>query len=279
MKEFPRGIYYMIVAAFFFSIMAALAKALGSRIPSQELVLARSLFMVAASITVLRKSRLPVWGRNKRLLVLRGFFGFLGLSAFFYTLSKLTIAESVVIQYTSPLFTALLAPAILKEMNTRRQWLAYSLAFSGIVLIARPDFSLSFLPVLVGLGGACSAGIAYNLVRKLRETDHPLNIILYPALVSIPLTIPTVARDFVFPQGREWLFLLLIGIVTFFAQIFLTRSLHLETAAKSTNVSYLAVVFSTMLGFIFWGEIPGPITIAGAALILSSIYWIAKTAS
>lgn len=262
----------MILAAFFFSLMAVAVKSLGGRIPAQEMVLARSLVLFIATAITIKYYHLPLWGNNKRFLILRGVFGFMGLSAFFYTLTNIPIADSVVIQYTSPLFTAMLAPIILKEHSSRMQWFSYLTAFTGILLIVRPGFSFNAIPAFIGICGACSAGVAYNLIRKLRETEHPLNIILYLPALSIPLSIPSVVPHFKMPNGYEWIVLLLIGLFTFVAQIFLTKSLHLEKAAKATNVSYISVVFSSLLGFIFWQEIPDLFTVIGAGFSLVGIY-------
>lgn len=266
----------MVFAAFFFSLMAVTVKLLKGKIPSQEIVLARSVFMFVVGIYLLKRYHQPLLGRNRKLLFLRGFFGFLGLSAFFYTLTTIPIAESVVIQYTSPLFTAILAPFILKEYNSRKQWLLYLLAFSGIIFIVKPGFSLTFLPALIGLAGACSSGIAYNLVRKLARTDHPLHIILYLPALSIPLATPATLLNFVPPTYFDIVLLILIGLLTFTAQIFLTRSLKLEQAARATNVSYVSIVFSAVFGFLFWNEVPDLFTLFGALLVLISIYWMAK---
>jgi len=274
-KKISTGLIYMILAAFFFSLMAATVKAMAHRIPSQELVLARSIILFSITAMMIKKYHLPFWGRNKPLLFLRGFFGFMGLSAFFFTLTHIPIADSVVIQYTSPLFTALMAPFILREPGSRKQWMIYLIAFSGILLIVRPGFSLTFVPASIGLFGAFSAGIAYNLIRKLRQTEHPLNIILYLPAVSIPCSIPLIVNNFVMPRGMEWIWLTFIGIFTFIAQVFLTKSLHMEKAALATNASYISIVFSTMWGFIFWNEIPDLLTLAGAAIIIIAIYQMA----
>ena len=276
MKKISAGIIYMIIAAFFFSLMAICVKALKGSISSQQMVFARSVFLFAAGAAMVKFQGLTLWGRNKKLLFLRGFFGFLGLSAFFHTLSSIPIADSVVIQYTSPLFTALLAPYILKERSTSRQWLVYLMAFSGLLLIVKPGFSLHAWPALIGLAGAACTGVAYNLVRKLGQTENPYHIILYLPAVSLPLSLPATVSRFALPQGMEWLLLLFIGLFTFIAQIFLTRSLKVERAARATNTSYITIVFSGIFGYLIWGEKPDIFSASGTLLILLAIYLMAR---
>ena len=273
-----RGVLYMIVAAFFFSLMAATVKLLGGRIPSQELVVARSaVLFILSSFWIVKGRIFPFWGHQKKFLFLRGFFGFLALSAFFYTITAMPLADSVVIQYTSPLFTALWSPLILKEKISRHLWTALLLSFVGVIFIAKPGFSFQFIPALIGLAGAASAGLAYNFVRKLRQSEHPFTIILYLPAVSIPLSLPVVLPTLVIPRGMEWVWMALLGIFTFIAQVFLTRSLHLEKAAKSTNMSFTNIVFSSVWGTLFWGEIPDIFSILGALLILFGVYLAATS--
>lgn len=270
--KISKGLFYMMLAAFFFSLMAVSVKSLKSVIPSQEIVVGRSIVMVTIGIYLLRRRKVSILGNDRKLLFLRGFFGFLGLSAFFYTLTTIPIANSVVIQYTSPIFTALFAAVILKEKLNPKLWFAFGLAFLGVILVSKPTSDFIFWPSVLGVLGAACSGIAYNLVRKLRRSEDPINIILYLPMVSIPLSLPVVIPKFVMPQGSAWLLLLLVGIFTFIAQVFLTRGLHLEKAGKATMVSYITVVFSILFGWIFWGEIPDAMSAAGAVLILIAIY-------
>jgi drug/metabolite transporter (DMT)-like permease len=274
--KFSRGALYMILAAFSFSVMAAFVKVGGSRLPSQEIVLFRSIVVWIITAVMIKRLHLPLWGKNKKLLFLRGFTGFLGLSAFYFTLTQIPIADSITIQYTNPLFTALLAVFMLKERSSTMQWAFFLLAFTGVVFIVRPGYSIYTFPALIGLGGAFCAGLAYNLIRILRKTDHPLNIILYLPTVSIVLSIPLVIHNFTMPVGIEWLVLLAIGITTQIAQIFLTKSLHIEKAARATNVSYVSIIFATMFGLIFWGEIPDWRTAIGASLVIIAVVQIAR---
>jgi len=274
--RFSRGSIYMIFAGLFFSIMAALVKLSGLNLPSQEIVLARSLVVFTITAFLLKRKKLPLWGNNKKLLFLRGLMGFFGLSAFYYTLTTIPIADSVMLQYTNPIFTALLAGYILKERSSAHNWLYFFIAFAGVLLIIRPGFSIHYFPATIGLLGAIFAALAYNLVRKLRESEHPLHIILYLPAVSIVLSTPIVSVNFVMPRKWDWLILLGIGVFTMIFQIFLTLGLHHEKAAKATNISYINVVFSTLWGILLFGEIPDVRTIIGAGIILFAIFKIAR---
>lgn len=275
-KTFSRGALLMMLAAFFFSLMAAFVKLSGKRLPSQEIVLFRSIVVLGITAALIRRKKLPFFGNNRKLLFLRGLTGFLALTALYFTLTHIPITDSVMLHFTNPLFAGILAGVLLKEKSSKSEWIFYLAAFAGIVLIINPGFSIGLLPAAIGLGGALCSATAYNLVRKLRSDDHPLTIIFYLPLVSIIFSIPIVAPGFVMPRGWEWLALLGVGLATQLAQIFLTLSLHAEKTARVANVSYLTVVFSTIFGIFFWNEIPQWNTILGSIIVLYAIFRISR---
>jgi len=276
------GTFYMLGSALAFSVMGILVKLCGQRLPSQEIVLARALVSLVLSYGLIRRAGLSPWGRSRGLLTLRGFFGFSGLSCVFYSVTHLPLAEATVIQYLHPTFTALLGVLFLREHVSRSVWLASALSFLGIALVARPgallaligqadgagDAGLPPLAVGVAIAGAFFSGAAYVVVRKLSRSEDPLVIVFYFPLVSVPATLPTVWSSAIWPQGWEWLWLLGIGFATQAGQIWLTRGLQRLPAARATALSYSQVVFAAVWGIVFFGELPGPWTLAGALLIV-----------
>lgn len=151
------------------------------------------------------------------------------------------------------------------------------MAFAGLILVIKPGFSLSLFPALIGLMGAFFSGIAYNLVRKLGQSEHPLHIILYLPAVSIPLSALSTVPVYKTPQGLDWLILLMVGALTFIAQIFLTLGLRADRAARATNISYINVVFTAILGIFIWSEIPDLLTVIGGSIVIVSIILNARS--
>lgn len=278
------GIRYMAVAAFFFSIMSLLVKVAGARIPSQEVVLARSVVVTGGALVLLRRKGLSPWGTRRGLLVLRSLLGFTALSCFFFALTRLPLADATVIHHMNPVFTAMLAALVLGERFSARAAAFVAMSFIGVALVARPGFlfgglAASLDPVAVGvavMGAVLSAG-AYVAVRRLGATEHPLVIILYFGTFSLLGSIPIVAPMAVLPVGVEWLVLLGVGLATLLAQIALTHGLALELAGRATAVGYLQIVFAALWGAIFFAEIPGAWGLAGALLIVGGTLGIART--
>jgi drug/metabolite transporter (DMT)-like permease len=278
------GLRYMALAAFWFSLMSLLVKLAGHRLPAQQVVLARSVVMLVITWVALRRSGLPVLGERRGLLVLRGLLGFGALTCFYYALIHLPLADATVIQYTNPVFAALLAIPFLRERVGWRELLSVAVSLTGVLLIARPAFLFGSeelrLPAFalgVALMGAVFSGSAYVTVRKLGQTEHPLTIIFYFSAISVLASLPASALSAVMPTPMEWLLLLAVGVTTQYGQIYLTRGLALEQAGRATAVGYLQIVFAATWGAVFLLELPDRWVLGGAALVVGGTLLLAGT--
>jgi len=283
-RDRRRGALFMLGSAASFACMSALVKAIGAHIPSQEIVLARAAVSLVLSFALLRRAHIPMLGHARGLLLLRGVFGFLGLSCVFAAVTRLPLAEATVLQYMHPTFTALLAWLFLREPAGPAVALASAVSLLGVAIVTQPAWlvdALSFTgadvaavgaldPLAVGLGlaGAFFSAAAYVTIRRLARTEHPLVIVLYFPLVTLPATLPTVLRDLVWPTPIEWLGLLAVGAAAQAGQVWLTRGLSTLPAARGTALSYVQVVFAALLGVLFFAEPVRASTLLGALLVI-----------
>ena len=274
----------MILAAFFFSLMSLFVKVAGQRLPSQEIVLVRSVVTGLYTFIAVRWAGVSLWGERKGWLVMRGLTGFIALSFIYFALTKLPLADATVLQYTNPVFTALLAAVFLGETIQRRDWGGTALSLAGVVLIARPSFlfgnqtsGLDPLYVGIALLGAAFSAAAYVIVRKLRTSEHPLTIIFYFPLVSTLGSLPTALPDAVWPTPLEWL-VLVVGVAGMaqLGQIYLTKGLHAEQAGRAMSMSYLQILFAAVWGALFFGEIPDVFVLLGALLVMGGTVLVAR---
>ncbi|MDH5590303.1 MAG: EamA family transporter, partial [Gemmatimonadota bacterium] len=113
MNTIPPGLRYLAGAALSFSIMAAMAKLAGLAIPLFELVFARSVVVAVLAGWDVHRRRMDWRGRERGLLVLRGFFGFAALTCFYYAVLRMPLADATVIHFMNPVFTALAAAVVL----------------------------------------------------------------------------------------------------------------------------------------------------------------------
>lgn len=284
MKEkFPLGLRYAAAGAFSFSFMSAFAKLLGGRIPVQEIILARGLIATLMTWYALKQAGLSPWGKTDRgLLVLRGLFGYAAQSCFLWAVVRLPLADTTVIHFTNPVFTALLAAVFLGEVLRGGEIVLALLALGGVVVIARPGFlfghasGLDPIAVAVALVGAVMSACAYVTVRRLTRTNHPLVIVFAFAIITLIGGIPATLPVFVMPHGVEWLLLLGVGVATQGGQVFVTKALQLEKAGRAMAVGYLQIVFAALWGFLLFQELPDHWTGLGALIIILSTYLMGR---
>lgn len=283
-----KGIQYILLSTLCFSLVNVFVKLLGKptvltpniqEYPTHELVFFRSLISLSITAALLKKKRLPLLGTNKKWLIIRGVFGVMALTTFFYTLKELPLAVAVTVQYLSPLFTVLFAIWIIKEKVNPLQWLFFAVALIGIAVISLRNVDSGTLNaseispfwILMGIMSAVFSGVAYTAILKCKETDSALNIVLYFPLIATPIMGIWCLFDFVMPRGIEWLFLLIIGLFTQFAQVFMTKALHEGGAAKITPFKYLGAIYAFFIGLLLFGEVLSWTALAGIFLILIGV--------
>jgi len=268
------GIRAMFLSAFAFSVMSALVKVAGDRLPSVEIGLVRGVLTLVFSAWAVWRAGLSPWGTDRKWLIVRGLLGFAGLHCYFYAVTHLPLADATVIHLTNPLLVAIAAAIFLGEPLRRPDLIGIALGLTGVVLVSRPTFlfggsehPLDPLALGIAILGAIVGASAYVVVRKLRETDHPLVVVLQFPLLTVPLTIPLVVPVWIWPTPWEWLVLLGVGIFTQIGQVKMTQALHLEPAARATAVSYVQILFALAFGVALFHEPPTAWTLAGATAI------------
>ncbi len=286
-----KGILYIILSGICFLFVNFFVKLFGQNsgtvsfisqkiqhIPAHELVLARSIVSFAISATIIKIKGYPFFGVNKKWLLIRGIAGTVALTIFFMTIQHLPFAIAAVIQYLAPIFTMIFAMLLLGDRIFRIQWLFVSLAFIGVamisfenILIKSLGMSIDYLWLGLGILSASISGVAYTAIAKLKDTDNPINIVLYFPMVSIPFMVLWCFFDFVQPTGIEWLFLLLIGVFTQFAQIFLTTALHHGYASVIMPFQYLGIIYALLVGLFVFDERLNVFVYSGVFLILFGV--------
>ena len=265
-----KGIGFMLISTFAFSLMQLCVKFL-NHLPAHELILFRSLISLVLSLGYLIPKRINPLGNNRKFLLLRGVFGVTALSLFFVTLQNIPLASAVTIQYLSPIFTAIIAIFLLGERMKRMQWLFFAIAFVGVALLKGFDERVSLFYLLLGVGSAFFAGAAYNCIRMVKDTDHPLVVVLYFPMVATPIMLVLTYFDWVTPIGWDWVLILLLGIFTQIGQVFMTRALQTEKANLVTSLKYLGSLYALVYGYFIFDETYGLVSLLGILLVLAGV--------
>jgi drug/metabolite transporter (DMT)-like permease len=265
-----RGPANMLLATLAFAVMNVFVKQL-DRIPAMEIVFFRCLVSGLICGAEISRNKFDWKGNNHTLLIARGTFGTLALFTFFLTLQRMPLATAVTIQYLSPIFTALIGVFVLGEMVPARQWLFYGVAFAGVFVLKGFDSRVSTLYLLIGIVSAFCSGMAYNLVRRLREREEPIVVVLHFQFVGIAAGLVFSFFNWRTPLPWEWFCLLMCGVLTQIGQICLTKSLQAERVATVAVLNYIGLVYALIFGLAIFGEHYTAQTMLGISLIVAGV--------
>ena len=269
-KWMSPGVRHMLLATFWFAIMNVMVKLL-VHLPTMELVFFRCGVATLIGFVALYRAKIDWLGSNRMLLLLRGLFGTIALFTFFYTIQRMPLGTAVTLQYLSPIFTTIFAIFLLKEPVRPIQWLWFALSFSGILVMKGVDTGISWELLIIGIVSAIFSALAYNMVRTLREKEHPLVVVLHFQLLGAISGGVVSIFNWQQPVGMDWLWILLLGIFTQLGQTNLTRSLQLENIAKVTILNYLGVGYALLFGWMFFSETHVMTEFFGMLLVVAGI--------
>ena len=270
----------MLLSTLLFAGMNACVKQL-HHLPALEIIFFRSIFSIVASYVALRRLGVAPFGNNYRLLISRGSTGALALICYFLALQNLPLATAVTVQYLAPIFATVLGIWLVREPVLGWQWVFFGLSFGGVLLVqqggtavahvaqAAPGAGLLYLGI--GVVGALVSGLSYNAIRKLRGREHPLVIVFYFPLISLPIAAVACLFNWQTPHGTDWLWLLACGAFTQGAQLTMTRAYQLERLSRVAPLNYLGMFYALGLGYLFFAETFGPLAYAGMALVLLGV--------
>jgi len=268
-----KGILYISLSAFFFSLMAVAVKATPN-IPVVEKIFFRNMIGLVPILINAYQTNTSLKPNNTKLILIRSTFGLLGIFAYYTALSLLSLSDAVIMNKLSPFFVLVFSAIFLKEKIKGKQIYALILAVTGALFVIKPSFDLTVIPALIGLSSAILAGAAYTTVRKLSESDAPIVIVFYFSLITTLVTIPVmlITKNFVIPKGPEALLLILIGLSAVTAQIFMTSAYRYAPAGELTIYSYSNIIFSIIFSIVIWSDFPDFYSLIGALLIVSGGY-------
>ena len=264
-----KGILSIICSAFCFALMNMFVRLAGD-IPSVQKSFFRNLVAFFFAIVIMKKEGIPfaVKKENRKDLILRSTFGTLGILCNFYAVDHLVLADASMLNKMSPFFVVLFSFFLLKE-NYSSSGSIHSRCIFRSLLVIKPTFSnMDFLPSLIGLAGGMGAGIAYTFVRKLSLHGEagPVIVCFFSAFSCI-VTLPFLLFDYHTMSGGQFVSLLFAGLSAAGGQFGITAAYSYAPAREISVYDYSQIIFSALLGFLVFGQIPDWLSWIGYGVI------------
>tara|TARA_B100001113_G_scaffold241492_1_gene198609 strand:- start:409 stop:1374 length:966 start_codon:yes stop_codon:yes gene_type:complete len=271
MPDSPRAaVIWMMFGSFCFGTMNALVKWTSDHTDVWMIIMVRSA-VIAFAVAAFAASRgISLKVNDYRTMLLRCIVGLIAMILYFTALGRIPIGQAVTLQYTGPLFVALLSGRILAERVSASVASVVLTAFAGIVLIISPDVGTVDPNALLALGSGFFAALAYMYVRELRKTDSPATVIFWFAAFSVFGSVAQSAPHILELDLNTIAALIGIGIGAGGGQVGITMAYHKANAAWVSAFSYLTVLVATFYGFVLFGESLSLADWLGGSLVVGS---------
>ncbi len=278
-RERLRAIALAVLAFACFGVLDTSAKYLGAAgLPAVLVIWFRYTgHVVFAMATLQRANVVSVWRSNRPLLQLwRALFLFSATCCNFVAVRHLQLDQTGAINFSIPILVAALAVPVLGERVGLRRWAAIVVGFIGVLVIMRPTPELFQPATLLSLGSALFAALYTLSTRVVAQVDAHETSNAYAALVGCALTTPLVPFVWQTPEGIAWLPVVLVGTFGAIGHYLLTAAHQHVSAPLLAPFWYSQIVPMLILGYLVFGDVPGGLTLLGAAVVLASglyVWW------
>nr|WP_295946535.1 DMT family transporter [uncultured Agathobaculum sp.] len=264
-----KAIGFILLSAFGFAMMSTFVRLAGDLPSIQKSFFRNVVAMVVAAVVLWREGTGFRWEKgNLPLLLLRSVCGTLGIFCNFYAIDHLLLADANILNKMSPFFAILFSLLLLKERANALQYLAVLTAFGGSMLIVKPGFSSAAFPALIGLIGGMGAGAAYTAVRALSQKgEKSARIVFFFSAFSTIVCLPYLLLDYHPMTWGQLACLLAAGASAALGQFGVTLAYAHAPAKEISVFDYTQVLFSAILGFFLFGQVPDGWSVVGYVVI------------
>ena len=269
-----RAALWMAGTLLSFSTMAIAVRELLDTMGTFEVLFFRSLisllmvlaFVPRYGIRALRTHRIG-------LHIVRNLFHFSGQFAWVYAIAFLPLATVFAIEFTMPVWTAVLATLLLGERLNAGRVVMLVLGLAGVLIILRPGFAFIHPAALVMLGGSLAFATTMIATKRLSSTDSPLVVLFYMSVIQLPLGLIPALPDWVTPTAADLPWVLGVGVAGYSAHYCMTRAFRLADATLVVPLDFLRLPLIALVGALFYNEPIQLATMLGAAVIFAGTYY------
>jgi drug/metabolite transporter (DMT)-like permease len=271
-EHIPLGIFYMIGATIMFAGSSAASKWLVASYPVGEVLFTRTaVALVACALFIIPQTGLAVF-RTRRLghhvmrSVSQGFSQTFLLIAF----SLMPLASAIAINFSAPLFAALVSALLLKEAVGLARWSALLVGFCGVLIVTQPGAETFQIGALFALANAVLYGSVTAAVRGMTATESAETLTLYQLTLLTAMFALLLPLGWISPTPVDAGWIVFNGVSNAVGQYWWTRALHLAPASAVAPFYYLSLIWASILGFAIWGDVPTIALVTGSVVVVAS---------
>ncbi len=266
------GILLVVIAMLAFSVMSGFVKAVShTGLATQQVMFFQNIAALLILLPwILRQGKEVFIPGNKSLVFLRAILGISSMYLFFLAVRLAPLVNAVLLQNTAPLFIPLLALILFKKRIALKVIASMIIGFIGVMLVLNPGRGFLLHPGdIVALSAGFISAVVTIVIGRLEDKDESVaTIMLYYLVITILVTGIWSIYAWKMPQGVQWLYLIAAGILYAIFQVLMILSLKYGTPIIISPFIYLGVVFSGLVDWIAWKQVPDHLTIIGAFVVV-----------
>jgi drug/metabolite transporter (DMT)-like permease len=264
-----RAALWMSGALTSFMAMAIAGRELAAELTTFQILFFRSIVgLVAVAILLQGSGWAQVRTRVFRTHLIRNIAHFGGQYGWFYGIALIPLTEVFAIEFTMPIWTAILATLILGERMNGLRALAVAVGFIGVLVILRPGIAAVSPAALAVLASAAAYATSHVFTKRLSGTETPLTILFYMTIIQLPLALVPSLPDWVWPSAAMWPWVLVVALTALSAHYCLARAFRLADATVVVPMDFLRLPLIALLGLLLYGEALKIWVLLGAGIIL-----------
>ena len=291
----PKGILYILIGMAVFSIQDALIKFIYEDTALYELYFGRTLIAAILLICYLKFSKQKIIFKTHypSLTILRVTCFFTGFSLFYVSITFMSLAMANALFFSSPFFISIMAMIFLKEKIGLRRWGAIFVGFIGVFIVLNPDFENFNIMSLAPVGCALCYAIAMTITKITSDKDNVFSQMIHLYIGALIISIlffiftgkgqfntftdPTfqfIFREWFTNPTYAWPIIIFMGVVATFSFYFVFSAYSIASPSTVSLFEYSLIVWSIIIGYLLFNDIPSIRTFLGVALIISAGIYI-----
>ena len=266
------GIFAGIISFLCFALLSGFVKAVSHEgLATEEILFFQSVIALVVLVPwIFRQGGQAAIPRNKTLIVIRSFIGLTFLYLFYMAVRSVPLVNAVLLQNTSPLFIPILTFFLLKKRLTAQIMATMMIGFIGVVLVLNPGRGFLRPGDLIALSAGLVSALGTIAVGRLEDKGESVpTMMLYYLMITMVVTGIWAIQAWKSPQGVQWFYLVFIGILYAAYQVLFLTAIKYASPVIIAPFIYLGVVFSGVVDWIGWKQVPDHMTIIGAIVVVA----------
>lgn len=269
------AILLMLLAGMMASLLHVGVRVVSPEVPTIQIVLLRSVFTILVTFPLLFRKGKLAWRSNRLdLQAMRGIVGVCSMTAWYYALSVLPLADAGALSFTTAIFVSLGAGLYFGESVGIRRWSAVAVGLIGTAIVLKPGAGVLSWGAVAALGSSILWAVSLLMAKNLAKYDSSLTITFYQPLMIAPFALLGTLPVWVWPSAETWFILFGMGLVAGVGNYAYVHALRIADASLSMPADYVRLLWMVGWGYLLFAEIPAISTWVGAALIIASTAFI-----